>query len=109
MVIVFIGACLIRNKLGWYALLWDNVICLLGIILYKNIKICTLLQTILEFIGKHSMNIFLFHTFIYYYYFEDLIFYSRNPVIIYFTLLIVCLTISEMLETLKKYIGFYKL
>ena len=55
------------------------------------------------------MNIFLFHTFIYYYYFEQFIFYSRNPIIIYSTLLAICLIISVIIEIVKKQIGFNKL
>ena len=107
--IIFIGICIIRNRLGWYAILWDNLICMIGIILYKHININRFIQSILEFIGKHSMNIFLFHTFIYYYYFESLIFYSNNPIFIYGTLLFICLFISVILEIIKEQIGFYKI
>lgn len=106
---VFICLCLIRNRLGWYAILWDNLICVTGLIVYKHVNIYKPIRHTLEFIGKHSMNIFLFHTFIYHYYFKDLIFFSHNPIIIYVTLLIVCLTISVVLETIKNNIGFYKL
>lgn len=55
------------------------------------------------------MNIFLFHTFIYYYWFRDFIYSSRNPIIIYILLLAICLVISFTLEYIKKIIRFEKL
>lgn len=60
----------------------------------------------LSFTGRHSMNIFMFHTFIYYYYFEDFIYYTRNPLLIFITLLVVCLVISMGIEYLKKKLHF---
>lgn len=62
----------------------------------------------LIFLGKHSFNIFLFHTFIYYLYFPEFIYWSKNPLIIFLLLLGSTLLISVMAEYLKKIIGFYK-
>lgn len=107
--IIFIITCCVRNQLGIYAILWDNVICVIGIILYQRIKFFNSANIFLEFLGKHSMNIFLFHTFIYSYYFENLIFFSRNPIIIFCTLLFVCILISIIIELIKNKMGFYKI
>lgn len=63
-------------------------------------------KKLLEFIGIHSFNIFLFHTFIYYYYFADLIYAFKNPLLIFAFLLIVCLIISVVIEALKKRLSF---
>lgn len=63
-------------------------------------------KKLLEFIGIHSFNIFLFHTFIYYYYFADLIYAFKNPLLIFALLLIVCLLISVVIEALKKRLSF---
>lgn len=52
------------------------------------------------------MNIFLFHTFIYYYYFRSLIYYSSNPLMIFITLLSICLIISIVIEYLKEMLHF---
>ena len=60
-------------------------------------------------LGKHSMNIFLFHTFIFYYWFTDYIYITRNPVLIFLELLAVCWLISVCLERLKQVTGFNKL
>lgn len=62
-----------------------------------------------EFVGVHSFNIFLFHTFIYYYYFPEFIYKFHNPVLIFAVLLGVCLVISVGIESFKKKIGFDKL
>jgi membrane-bound acyltransferase YfiQ involved in biofilm formation len=56
----------------------------------------------LEFIGIHSFNIFLFHTFIYYYYFPDFIYSFKNPLLIFTVLLGICLIISMGIEAFKK-------
>jgi len=60
----------------------------------------------LEFVGVHSFNIFLFHTFIYYYFFTDFIYGFHYPVVIFGVLLAVCLVISVAIEWFKKKIRF---
>ena len=62
-------------------------------------------QKILEFIGIHSFNIFLFHTYIYYYYFPHFIYSFHYPLLIFTVLLGICLVISVVLEAFKKKIG----
>ncbi|MDD3323642.1 MAG: acyltransferase [Sulfurospirillaceae bacterium] len=61
----------------------------------------------LEFIGVHSFNIFLFHTFIYYYYWGEAIYYFKNPVLIFAVLLGICLVVSIALEAVKKRLPFF--
>ncbi len=63
----------------------------------------------LEFVGVHSFNIFLFHTFIYYYYAKDFIYSFSNPVVMFVVLLGICLVISVAIEWFKKVINFDKL
>ena len=46
------------------------------------------------------MNIFLFHKFIYTYYFHDWTYVSRNPVLIFLMSFLSCLLISMGLEQL---------
>ncbi len=66
-------------------------------------------RKVLEFIGIHSFNIFLFHTFIYYYYFPKFIYGFSNPILIFAVLLGVCLVLSVGIEKLKEMIGFNKI
>ena len=50
----------------------------------------------------------MFHTFIHFYYFNDYIYWSRNPVIILMTLLLVCTLISWIIELIKNKLNFKK-
>ena len=86
--------------------LFDSILTLSMVMAYKSIKLPDLISNLLEFVGKHSMNIFLFHTFIYYYWFRDFIYASRNPIVIYLLLLLICLLVSVGIELLKKIIRF---
>ena len=109
LIILFVLGCSCRNLLCNYAILLDAFICVIGTILFKQISLWSPVANFLAFIGKHSMNIFLFHTFIYLYYLKEYVFFSRNPLVIYLTLLMLCLLISISLENIKKIIGFYKI
>lgn len=106
----FMFCLLVRNRLGAYAMQFDTFICIVGIILYSNIGINNVMcQHLLTFIGKHSMNIFLFHTFIYYYYFREFIYAPQNPILIFLLLLGICLIISVLIEKLKGALQFQRL
>lgn len=61
------------------------------------------LSTALAFIGKHSANIFLFHTFIYSYDFQKIIYAPKLSVLVYLFLLVVCLGISMLIEKIKEW------
>lgn len=55
----------------------------------------------LQFVGRQSMNIFLFHTFIYYYWFHTFIYAPRHPLLIFLLLLVICLIVSWLLNRLR--------
>ena len=97
-VLLFI-ACWVRFYM--HTIMWDSAITILGVVLYINVLLPRFICRSLAFIGKHSYNIFLFHTFIYYYYFPEYIYWSKNPLIIYATLLMTCLLISIGIEKIK--------
>lgn len=67
------------------------------------------LSQILMFFGKHSMNIFLFHTFIRYYWFEDFTYSFHNWLVIFAVLFGISLGISIVIEFVKKLIRYDKL
>lgn len=85
---------------------FDAVIVILMVMSYKFINLPDVTTKALAFLGKHSMNIFLFHTFIYYMWFQDIIYITRNPFVIFLELLASCLLISVLLESIKKLIRF---
>jgi hypothetical protein len=62
---------------------------------------------ILRRLGDHLFNIFLFHTFIYLYLLKDFIYSFKQPVLIFVILLSICIVLSEIIEFLKRSIGFY--
>ena len=63
---------------------------------------------VLTYLGKHSMNMYLVHTFIFLYYFGDFIYQFKYPILIVLALLITSLAVSIAIEQLKKCISFYK-
>lgn len=87
-------------------LFFDAFLTLALVMAFKSLKLPKPIVSAFCFLGKHSMNIFLFHTFIYYYWFRDFIYASRNPVIIFILLLTICIFVSLCLEGLKKLICF---
>ena len=65
------------------------------------------LNFLLEFLGRHATNIFLVHTFIYYYFYPDFIYSFRETWKILPVLLGICLIISILTELIKKYSALY--
>ena len=63
----------------------------------------------LGYIGKHSMNIFMSHTFLRAFYLKDFIHMFRYPFLIVTVLLLSSLLLSIIIELLKKYTGYNKL
>lgn len=54
-----------------------------------------------KFLGIYSANIFMTHTFFYYYFFSEYIHYPRYPIFVLIVLLINCLVYSTCLEWIK--------
>lgn len=98
---VLLLTCEYRFHIG-ATYLWDAAIVIVGTFIYSIISVPKYLSEVLAFFGKHSFNIFLFHTFILGYYFHDYIYWSRNPLFIYLTLLAVCIPISMFIEWCKQ-------
>jgi peptidoglycan/LPS O-acetylase OafA/YrhL len=88
-----------------FRFVFDSFVILFIVAIYKKFVSMGLGVGFLELLGKHSFNIFLFHTFIYSIYFPNLIYWSKNPVLIYLTLLSACLIISVILDNIKRLIG----
>jgi len=87
----------------------DAMICVgLSLFLYK-VPLKNAIGKVLEELGKHSMNMFLIHTFIFYFWFRNFIYITRNPILIFLSLLVSSYILSVMIEFIKKQIGFYKI
>jgi len=68
-----------------------------------------LIGKILGMLGGHLFNVFLFHTFIFYYFWKDFIYSFKQPILIFMVLLSLCIALSEIIEYLKRFIGFYSI
>ena len=67
------------------------------------------LNNVLENLGKHSGNIYMFHVFIYDMYFKTFIYSFKYSIIIFVVLTVVCYGISVLLELIKKWTRYDKL
>lgn len=76
------------------------IICLLLTIVRKFPTV----GTVLDFLGKHSANIFMTHTFFYLYFCGNLIYAPKYPFLIFLFLLGVCLVYSFLLEKVKFFV-----
>ena len=92
-----------------YALLFDTVITIMIVLTYKNLRLHPYLSKSLEFCGKNSFNIFLFHTFLFCLYIPQIIYWHQNPIIILLILLLLCLSLSYVMEYCKAKLGYYKI
>lgn len=108
-VITLLGLAIFRNFSGNLVSITDTLLSLGLALFVAKINAPSWMNMIFKVLGKHSMNIFLFHTFIYYFWFKDLIYVTRQPVIIFLELIASCLLISVFLEFVKNKIGFNKL
>lgn len=66
-------------------------------------------KKILSWIGKHSMNIFMIHTFIFMYFGTALIYAPRSPLLILLALLATSLSVSLLIDIISKLIKIDKL
>lgn len=65
--------------------------------------------TAMQYVGKHSMNMYLTHTFIFGYFFHDFIYGFKFPILIFLALFATSLLLSICIEFVKRRIGFYRL
>lgn len=76
---------------------------------YLLISKIPILNKILEELGKYSAQIFMFHTFIYSYYFRNLIYSCKYSLLIFIVMTIVCYIIARLLEWLKHIVRYDRL
>ncbi len=107
LIFVLLISIIARNFLNTKALIFTD-----GIMTFALLQILFLFKKqskLLILYGKHSYNIFLFHTFIYAFFFPKFIYSFYNPFIIFIVLAIISLIISLLLEWIKEHIVFYTL
>lgn len=107
--------CIIAYKLYYHLptnLYWEvkyGLIPLLIILFAKEYIIpLPAVGQILEFLGKHSANIWLIHTFIRYYYCETFTYSMGHFTVVIVVLLLISLALSIIVEFLKRITGYEK-
>lgn len=78
-------------------------------LVYEYISYIPVIRSILKYLGKHATNIFLIHTFIYYYFYSDFIYSFHSTWYILPVLTIASLGVSIVIELVKKYSGYNRL
>lgn len=63
----------------------------------------------LQYVGKHSMNMYLTHTFVLGYFFHDFIYGLKYPILMFLTIFGISMLISVVIEFAKSKLGFYRL
>lgn len=67
------------------------------------------LRNVLQFLGKHSMNIFMSHTFLRAYFLKDFLYGLKYSMLTFLVLTVLSVLLSIVIDLLKKYTGYDKL
>ncbi len=110
-------SCLALMTVVWIKLTMFRLTAEIDGLLALSIVLCTylivskipVLNIILEHIGKHSGTIFMFHTFIYSYYFKNFIYAAKYSVIIFFVMVVLCYVAAVMISYIQKLICYDRL
>lgn len=111
LLILVLAMCYIRHFTGmlyYYKFFIDGIIAAalsLCIIVIK--RLTSLNFRVLKYLGKHSMNIYMLHTFIFAYFFKDFIYGFIYPPLIFMALLSSSLALSILIEYAKHKCGIY--
>lgn len=105
------GSCLLRQYGDWtVSYICDGIVPAYAVIYcYVILGEIPVLRNVLRFFGKHSMNIFLSHTFLRAYYLKDFIYGLKYPALIFAVLTVLSLLLSIIIDLIKKYSGYDKL
>lgn len=100
---------LIRQRIGIYYITEPLLATVIIYIVYRYIGKIKGVRGVLDFIGKHSMNMFLLHTFIKAYYFGNFTYSFKYWWLIVFMLILSTLLISILIEFMKRCIKYNRL
>lgn len=104
--LIFLG--IFRNRSGQLTFITDTFICMNLAFMISRINLGGV-KNVMVSLGRHSMNMFLCHTFFTTYWFKKETYIFYNPVFILLQLLLVCFLISIFIEFIKQKTGFSQL
>lgn len=111
--VMFVGLCVNREcaMVGRMAGIYADpyIAFLLACMVAIMTKKMHYLMPLMAYLGKHSMNMYMVHTFIFAYFFHNFIYSFQYPIFIFLALLLSSLGVSVVLEILKTKLKFYVL
>ena len=109
--LILVGLFFVRQKTDYIIYELNDALIPVFVIYYcfEFIMPIKYINDILMYLGKHSMNIFLIHTFIRAHYLNKFTYSFKYPALIVLVLLVFSLILSIIIEAMKKYSGYNKL
>ncbi len=109
LVLTFLLLAIFRNRSGQLTFIVDTLLAVTLIFAIWRMPLRGILQRVLEKLGKHSMNMFLVHTFFIYHWFTKETYILYNPILILLQLVILSYCVSVAIEYVKQKVHFYDL
>ena len=98
----------IRKSYGYASTIDGLVAFCICYLVYAYLEKIKFINVILECLGKHSMNMFLIHTFIKTYFLNEWTYSFKYPILIIGVLILDTLAISILIEIEKKFLGLIR-
>lgn len=102
LLVAFLKICLVLPVSKFWEIRYGVFPVLIILYLYEYVVDIPLINKILQYLGKHSLNIFLIHQFIRTNYLNNFIYSFKHFIIIGIVLLVTSLIVSILIELLKK-------
>lgn len=111
MTAVLLGCFLLRRDLDWTVSYIRDGFIPAFVVLYCYVILAEIpmLRSVLQFLGKHSMNIFMSHTLLRAYFLKDFLYGLGYSMLTFFVLLGLSVLLSIVIDLIKKYSGYDKL
>lgn len=105
---VFFVCILERKNMDWsVSYLRDGLIPMFVVVYcYTILAVIPGLRNVLQFLGKHSMNIFLSHTILRAFFLKDFLYGLKYSMLTFTVLTILSLLLSIVIDLMKKYTGY---
>lgn len=88
------GTPILQQALYVFAFIW----------IFNHIQLNKYITQVLQIFGKHSTTIWFIHSYFCYYFFHDVVFSLKYPIVIFFSLAIVSLVVAIVIDTLLKHL-----
>lgn len=111
-ILAVLGLCVVRQMSTlpfMHGVYMDGIVApFMALVIVASSRLGGLEFKALHFLGVHSMNMYMTHTFIYYYFHPEFIYGFKYPLFIFCALLISSLVLSILIEKIKNFVGLYQ-